>query len=137
MMSRPPSSILRHRHGTTLTEVIVASALLALSMIPLLKALATAHVMDRVIDRKSTSLLLAQRELETIRAWSLYHYGASCAVDSRTLPDGYLCRVTDETHPTLEMKTVTVSVGWDRNGDGVLSAEEVEVSLCTQVARRW
>lgn len=133
-----PSSILpRHRRGTTLTEVLVASALLALSIVPLLKALTTTHVMDRAIERRSWSLLLVQRELETIRARSACRYGESCAVDSRTLADGYLCTVTDESHPTAEMKTVTVCVGFDRNGDGLLSAQEVEVSLCTRVARRW
>jgi len=136
MTSGYPSSILDPRRGTTLTEVMVASALLALSIVPLLKALTTAHVMDRVIERKSWSLLLAQRELETIQARSACRYGESLAVDSRTLEDGYLCRVTDEPHATLEMRTVTVSVGFDDNGDGVLSKAEVQVSLCTLMARR-
>jgi len=131
-------SIRRHHlPGVTLTEAVVASTLLVLSIVPLLKALTTTHVMDRAIERKSWSLLLAQRELETIRARSVYHYDESWAADSRALPDGYLCQVTDEAHPTLEMRIVTVSTGFDRNGDRLLSAEEIEVSLCTLVARRW
>ncbi len=119
--------------GVTLTEVIVASALLVISIAPLLKALTTAQVEDRAIERKSWSLLLAQRELEWIRARCLRHYNACYRVSSEAVGDGYLCTVADDEHPNL--RTVTVSVGLDRNGDGVLSADEVEIGLSTRLSR--
>jgi prepilin-type N-terminal cleavage/methylation domain-containing protein len=125
-------SIVRHR-GVTLTEVVVASALLLIGIAPLLKALTMAQVEDRAIERKSWSLLLAQRELEWIRARCLRHYGECCRVSSKAVGDGYLCTVADDEHPRL--RTVTVSVGLDQNSDGVLSAAEVEVNLSTRVAR--
>lgn len=121
--------------GVTLTEAVVASTLLVISMIPLLKALTATHGMDRAIERKSWSLLLAQQELERIRARSIYHYEESFRSSSQPLQDGYLCTVTDNEHPAL--RTVAVAVGFDRNGDGDLSAGEVEVRLCTSLARRW
>jgi hypothetical protein len=105
------------------------------SIIPLLKVLTAAHGMDRVIDRKSWSLLLAQQELERLRARSLYHYDESFESASQALGDGFLCTVTDNGHSSL--RTVTIAVGLDRNGDGSLAAGEVEVSLCTALARRW
>lgn len=120
--------------GVTLTEVVVASALLLVSIVPLLKALTTTQAMDRAIERKSLSLLLAQQELERIRARSLYHYDESYRKDSNVLQDGYLCTVADDEHPTL--RTVTVAVGFDRNGDGILGTDEIEVSLRTHLARR-
>lgn len=121
--------------GVTLTEAIVASTLLLVSIIPLLKALTATHGMDRAIERKSWSLLLAQQELERIRARSLYHYDDSFQVNSRSLGDGFLGTVADDRHPML--RTVTVTVGLDRNGDETLGADEVEVRLCTSLARRW
>ena len=121
--------------GVTLTEVVVASTLLLVSIIPLLKAMTTTHGMDRIIDRKSWSLLLAQQELERIRAHSIYHYEESLAVTAHTLGDGFLCTITDDKNETL--RTVTVAVGLDLNGDGALAANEVEVNLCTALARRW
>jgi Tfp pilus assembly protein PilV len=125
----------RRCSGVTLTEVVVASALLAMALVPLLKALTATHVMDRVIERKTWSLLLAQDQLERIRARSIYHYGESYATESGALGDGYLCTVADDAHPTL--RTVKVSVGLDRDDSGVLSSDEIEVNLCTLVAKRW
>ncbi len=121
--------------GVTLTEAVVASGLLLISIVPLLKAMTTAHGMDRVVDRKSWSLLLAQQELERVRARSIYHYDESLAVTSHPLGEGFLCTITDNRHETL--RTVTVAVGLDRNGDGSLAPSEVEVNLRTALARRW
>lgn len=121
--------------GVTLTEAVVASALLAISIIPLLKALTTTQGMDRAIERKSWSLLLAQEELERIRARSIYHYDESFQTNSQALQEGFLCTVADEKHPML--RTVSVAVGLDRNGDGSLATGEIEVTLTTSLARRW
>jgi hypothetical protein len=124
----------RSRGGVTLTEVVVASTLLVISIAPLLKALTLAQVEDRAIERKSWSLLLAQRELEWLRARSLHAYDACYRVNSQALGDGYLCTATDDEDPAL--RTVAVSVGLDQDGDGVLSPREVEVTLSTRLARR-
>jgi len=128
----PPSPRARHS-GVTLAEVIVASALLVIAITPLLKALTAAQVQDRAIERKSWSLLLAQRELECIRARCLHDYDASYRVSAKVLRDGYLCTVADDRHSSL--RTVTVAVGLDQNADGVLAPGEVEVSLSTRLAR--
>jgi len=121
--------------GVTLTEVVVASTLLLISIIPLVKALTTTHGMDRTIERRSWSLLLAQRELERIRAKSVYHYEESFQASSQVLQNGFLGTVTDDGHPSL--RTVTVAVGFDLNADGVLATQEIEASLTTRLARRW
>jgi len=123
------------RSGVTLTEVVVASTLLLICIIPLLRVLTVTHGMDRVIERRSWSLLLAQQELERIRARSIYHYDESFRAISRELQGGFLCTVADDGHPTLRI--VRVAVGLDRNGDGSLATEEVEVNLTTSLARRW
>ena len=137
MASMQGLSLLRRwrRSGVTLTEVVVASALLVISITPLLKALTLAQVQDRAIERKSWSLMLAQRELEWIRARGIRHYDACYRVSSKAIRDGYLCTVTDDEDPNL--KTVAVSAGLDQNADGVLSAKEVEITLSTRLARQW
>ena len=125
----------RRCSGVTLAEAVVASVLLLISIIPLLKALTAAHVMDRVVERKSWSLMLAQRELERVRAQCLYHYDESYGRASGVVQDGYLCTVADDGDPAL--RTIAVSVGFDADGDGTLSSGEIAVRLCTRVARRW
>ncbi len=125
----------RRLAGVTLTEVIVASALLVISIIPLLRALTIAQMTDRAVERKSWSLMLAQAELDRIRDRSVYGYDHDFNATSSPLCSGYLCSVADDRDPGL--RTVTVFVGADRNGDGILSSEEIEVRLGTRLARRW
>jgi hypothetical protein len=120
--------------GVTITEAVVASGLLLVCVVPLLRALTVAQAADRAIERKSWSLLLAQQELERLRACCARCYDGCYRTSSATLRDGYLCTIDDDKDPVL--RTVTVSVGLDRDGDGVLSPGEVEVSLCTRLARR-
>jgi Tfp pilus assembly protein PilV len=120
--------------GVTITETVVASGLLLVCIVPLLKALTVAQVADRAMERKSWSLLLAQQQLEQLRARCAERYDACYRADSVPLRDGYLCTTDDDGAPAL--RTVTVSVGLDRDTDGVLSPREVEVSLSTRLARR-
>jgi Tfp pilus assembly protein PilV len=120
--------------GVTITEAVVAAALLLVCVVPLLKALTAAQAADRAMERKSRSLLLAQEQLEQLRARCAERYDACYRANSAPLRDGYLCAIDDDEDPAL--RTLTVSVGLDRNEDGTLSPGEVEVSLSTRLARR-
>lgn len=124
----------RRSAGVTLTEVVVASGLLVITIVPILEALSGATLTSTKIERKTRSLALAQAKLEEIRARSIYHYGDSFQESSSLLEGSYLCTVTDDGH--LSLRLVTVSVGYDANLDGSLSGSEVDVTLKTYVARR-
>jgi Tfp pilus assembly protein PilV len=121
--------------GFTLTEVVVASGLLIIAVVPILKALTIAQATSITIDRKTRSLVLAQGKLEEIRARSIYHYMNSFDESSVSLSGSYLCNVSDNEHPSL--RTITVSIGYDVNGDSNLSSGEILVTLTTYVAKRW
>ncbi len=122
--------------GITLTEVVVASGLLIVAIVPILKALTTAHTTGRIIERRTQSLMLAQGELDRIKAESIYYYGRSFAQSSSPLDDAYLCTVTDDTD-SPNLRTISVSVGYDHDGNSNLASDEVEVTLTTYIARRW
>ena len=123
------------RPGVTLTETVVASALLLIAIVPILKALTVAQVTNRAIQRKTQSLMLAQRELDRIKARSIYHYDDCFAETSRVLGEGFLYTVADDEDPSVRL--ITLSVGLDLNKDSALAPDEVEVSLSTYLARRW
>jgi hypothetical protein len=55
--------------------------------------------------------------------------------DNNSLDGLYLCNVADNADDPL--RTITVSVGFDANGDNVLGSGEIDVTLSTQLARRW
>jgi Tfp pilus assembly protein PilV len=113
----------------------LASTLLVVAMVPILRSLTKAHMFSSEIERKTQGLILAQGKLDEIRARSVYDW-SSFAASNVALGGSYLCNVTDTTAGT-DLKTITVSVGFDGNGNSTLSADEVEVALATYVARRW
>ena len=122
--------------GFTLAEVVVASALLIIAIVPILRALTSAFVTTRVIEHKTRSLTLAQAKLDEIRASSIYSYSDNFQEQNLSLDGSYLCDVADSASGS-DLRTITVSVGYDLNGSGTLTSDEVEVTLATLVARRW
>jgi Tfp pilus assembly protein PilV len=120
--------------GLTLIEVVIASALLIVAIVPILKCLTVAHASAIKIEHKTRSFILAQAKLDQIRARSIYNY-TNFAEDSNSLDGSYLCKVTDNLGDPL--KTITVSVGFDLDDDDSLDADEVNITLATLIARRW
>jgi hypothetical protein len=126
----------RTRAGLTLTEVVIASALLIIAMVPILKGLTNAHLGTIIIERKTRSLVLAQGRLDEIKARSIYHYSQSFAESDLSLDGAYLCNVSDEA-VNSNLRKITVSVGYDYNGDNSLDSDEIEVTQATLIAKRW
>jgi Tfp pilus assembly protein PilV len=124
----------RHK-GLSIIEVVMASALLIVAMVPILRSLTKANMYSAEVGTKTQSLVLAQDKLDEIKARAVYHYSDSFTANDTVLSGSYFCDVTDDGDPTL--RTITVSVGFDQNGDGVLSSGEYEVTLATKIAKRW
>ena len=124
------------RSGFTITEVVVASTLLIVAIVPILKGLTAAHLSTTIIEQKTRSLALARSKLEEIRARSIYGYSSTYSETNTSLDGSYLCNVTDSGSGS-DLRTITVSVGYDINGDSALANDEIEVALTTLIARRW
>ena len=122
--------------GFTLTETIVASALLIVAIVPILRALTSAHLSTGIIERKTRSLTLAQGKLDEIKARSIYHYDNKFKEKDLSLDGSYLCNIADASKGN-NLRTITVSVGYDLNGNNVLADDEILVTLKTLLARRW
>ncbi|MHC4739892.1 MAG: type IV pilus modification PilV family protein [Planctomycetota bacterium] len=122
----------------TLTEVLIASALLIIAIVPILKALTTTHISGAVIERKTRCLILAQAKLDDIRARATYDYGSTFTEMNASLGGSYLCCVIDSAQGT-DLRRIGVLVGYDLNGNNQLAPdyeEELEVVLATLIARR-
>ena len=120
--------------GVTLVEVVVASALLLSSLIPILKALTVGQVTARLVDQKTRSLTLAQAKLDEIKLQLIYSFSTSMSASNVVLDGSYLCNVTDDGGSAL--KTISVAVGFDRDGNSTLSSSEVVITLITLCAKR-
>jgi len=127
---------IRKSAGFTLTEVVVASSLLIIAIVPILRALTIANVSSGIIENRTNSLILAQAKLDEIKARSIYNYSSTFAETNSTIEGSYLCNVADIT-VNVNLRKITVSVGEDLNGDSTLDADEIEITLATLIANRW
>ncbi len=114
----------------------MASALLLIAIVPILKALTIAHVSTSSIERKTRSLILAQAKLDEIKARSIYSYADDFNEDDVSLDGLYLCEVDDDPKGS-NLREIEVKVGYDLNSNDELQPDEVEVTLVTLIARRW
>jgi Tfp pilus assembly protein PilV len=57
----------------------MASVLLIVAMVPILRALTKAHMFSSEIERKTQSLVFAQNKLDEIRARSVYNWSSFTA----------------------------------------------------------
>jgi Tfp pilus assembly protein PilV len=130
----------RRHKGLSIIEVAMASVLLIVAMVPILKNLTRAQKLSNEMERKTYALVLAQNKLDEIKARSIYNFGSSGSFTANNVALGgsYLCNIADAAvGVSTDLKQITVSVGYDGNGNGTLSSDEVEVTLATYVARRW
>ncbi len=132
-------TIRRHignRTAFTLTEVVVASALLIFAIVPILKGLTSVHVNSIIIERKTRSLTLARAKLNEIKARSVYDYTSNFNETNNSIDGSYLCIVKDGARNT-NLRVIAIAVGYDLNGDNAVGGSEVQVTLETLIARRW
>ena len=122
--------------GLTLTEVVIASAILIIGIVPVLKGLTSANLGTSIIEQKSRSLILAQAELDEIKARSVYHYSQSYSQSDMLIESSYLCDITDTT-VSSNLRKIIVQVGFDYNNNDVLDSDEIDISLATYIAKRW
>ncbi|MEN6386780.1 MAG: prepilin-type N-terminal cleavage/methylation domain-containing protein [Phycisphaerales bacterium] len=125
----------KRNSGFTLPEVIVASTLLLLALVPILKAMAQINANTVLIERRTKSLSLAKMKINELQAKSIYNFNDVISENNQSLDDSYLCNISSQTINT-NLKAITVSVGMDKNQNGSLAANEIEISLKTQLARR-
>ena len=135
MLSKPINHR-RRESAFTLTEVVVASSLLIVAIVPILRALTAAHLNSVIIERKTKSLSLAQAKFDEIKARSIYNYSDSFAATDEVLEDSYLADITDSA-VSSNLRRIVIAVGHDTDEDSQLEADEIHITLDTLIARRW
>ena len=126
----------RRKSAFTLTEVVVASSLLIVAIVPILRALTAAHLNSAIIERKTRSLSLSQAKLDEIKARSIYNYSDSFAATDEVIEGLYLADITDSSINS-DLRQITISIGHDTDEDTLLEADEIHVTLDTYIAKRW
>ncbi len=120
----------------TLVEVLVASLLLTVAMVPILRALTASHMLDRKVEYKTHSLVFVKAELDRIKAESIYNFDTDFTKDSSVIEGDYLVSV-DDVPSEANLRQISVFVGYDRNYNQILEDDEIEVALRSLITRRW
>lgn len=126
----------KHFGGFTLTEIVIASVLLIIAIVPILEGLTIAQRNIKVVERKTRSLILAQAKLDEIKACLVYHYTDTYSRDDLSLEGSYLCDITD-TSAGKNLREITILAGYDLDENTQLASDEVLVTLGTLIAKRW
>jgi Tfp pilus assembly protein PilV len=136
---KPAQRKTKYENCFTLVEVLVASMLLTVAMVPILQALAASHTLSRRVEYKTQSLVYAKARLDWIKAESIYSFDNDFTEDSTLIEGRYLVTVADEDLSPVnsDLRQITVYVGYDGNNNANLEDGEVEVGLRTLIARRW
>ena len=129
----------QRRKALTLPEVIIAASLLFIALVPILKALTQVNMNSVIIERRTQSLCLAQAKLDQIQAQSIYNFDSiTTPPNSEDLSGGsYLYLGKTTVSGSSDLKTIKLEVGRDRNSSHELDNDEIEITLQTQIARRW
>ena len=117
----------------TFTEVLVATGILAFAMVPILKAMAGVHINSVKMEKKNKSLMIAQNQVEELRAQAIEDYDSSWSVSNQSSGGGYLYSISAGSDSSL--RTVTVTAGYDENQNLLLDSPEILVSLRTLIAK--
>ena len=125
----------RTKKGLTLTEVVVASALLIIGVVPILKGLTGSHLTSAILEQKTQALVMAQAKMDEIKARSINNYSTNFGENNTPLGNSYICTVADIPDGP-DIRTITVSVGYNDDGNSVLASDEIDVELSTKIAKR-
>jgi len=123
------------KKGFTFIEVLASVLLLAGIIVPFIQYAADNLTMSMEIERKVTSNLLAEVEMEKIKNILRKSFDTDFTAWSSSLGNNYLASRTS-TDVSSTLKIVEVSVGYDTDKNSSLGTDEITVTLITQYAKR-
>jgi len=123
------------KKGFTFIEVLASVLLLAGIIVPFIQYAADNLTMSMEIERKVTSNLLAEVEMEKIKNILRKSFDTDFTAWSSSLGNNYLTSRTS-TDVSSTLKIVEVSVGYDTDKNSSLGTDEITVTLITQYAKR-
>jgi hypothetical protein len=101
-------------------------------MVPILRAMGSVHLFSAKMEKNSRCLILAQNQMEEIKARTASDYASCRSVSNKDLGEGYLCSISADGDSLFRI--VSVSVGYDENQNGLLDTEEILLTLRTGIA---
>jgi len=103
----------RSQQGTTLLEVMVATAVAAIALISFITLVISALEMEDQARRMTQATLIAEDKLKEIERTGFPELSQVEALVDETDPAGFTCMVTVTETPIQDVRQVEVQVLWD------------------------
>lgn len=127
---------MRDKMGFTLIEVLVSTVIIGVAIIPISRAMITLMEAKLTSERITKTALLAKKKIEEVKLSAFNSFDVNYT-GSGTFPppdDSYRYSVSDDGDPV--MKTISVIVWFDEDGDGEKDGDEIYTRLDTRLTRR-
>lgn len=122
--------------GFTLIELLASAVIVAIALIPISRAVLGLMESEAISERMTKVAMLARAKMEEVKRIAAADFGLDLSSSgSFPPPNGsYRYTVRDDGDPV--MKTISVTVWFDEDGDGRLDDEEISLELITRFTRR-
>jgi len=130
--------MIKNEKGFTLIELMLATAILVISIIPITMMLPRMLTENRIVERENRAVFLGQLKMEETKTKALTYFNSDYSVTSATAfqsPDNKF-KYTVADNYGLDIKDISVTVWYDANDDNTLDSDEERIQFKTKIANR-
>ena len=130
--------MIKNRKGFTLIEIMLASVILVISIIPVTMMLPRIYKDNESIALANRAVFLGQMKMEEVKTKALTFYNSNNSVASATAfasPDNMYKFTVSDVYDT-NIKTLIVTVWYDKNNNNAHDGSEEWVQYKTKIANR-
>lgn len=124
-------------NGFTILEVLFTIIILSIVLIPMMKMLPDALILDARMESETKVAFLAQRKMEEVKSKAVYDFSQDYTEFATAFPapdSAFKYTVSDDQGSGI--KEIAVVVWYDKDGDNSVDADEEDIELNTKIAER-
>ena len=122
--------------GFTLLEVLVSAVIISVAIIPISRAIIGIMESKLASERMTKVAMLAREKIEEIKQNAAEEFDRNYTGSGSFPPPDLNYRYTVQDDGDPVMKTISVTVWFDEDGDGELEEGEIDIKLDTRFTRR-
>jgi type II secretory pathway pseudopilin PulG len=123
--------------GFTILEILFTVIIVGIALVPIMKLLPEALVLDAQMERETRVAFLAQLKIEEVKSEVIHDFTQDYTESATAFPSpdsDYKYTVSDDQGTGI--KEIAVNIWYDKDGDSNIDADEEDIGLNTKIAER-